>query len=872
MSTLNVDAKHIPRSSSPFPNTPVTDKKGNEIKTVGYKRFGFDSEVPIDILRSLYLRPHYVATVSGDQEDSQVAQFVTGQFAEYQSKSIYHPQTQSISYTTLSRFPPVKLLPNSEKKRILVTGGAGFVGSHLVDRLMLLGHDVTVLDNFFTGSKTTVSHWVGHPNFEMVRHDVIEPFMIELEIYHLACPASPPHYQFNAVKTIKTSFMGTLNMLGLAKRTKARFLITSTSAKSSMCPYLHLKFLHTANTCGNSWGHVNPIGPRACYDEGKRVAETLTYGFHRQDGVDVRVARIFNTFGPRMNVFLPPQPYDGRVVSNFIIQALKGEDMTVYGDGQQTRSFQYIHDLVDGLISLMNSDETRPVNIGNQDEFTILKFAEHVRDIVEKVQKEDGTPLKPKNGTDRVNIIHGPMPTDDPQKRRPDTTRAKEVLQWEPKWTVEMGVEEMVRDDQLSLLLGPIGTVTRACIFVSCTLIRHSGVGFGVCHRLLVQLSQKSPPDASPEAQKHPIASPDDEISPFVPADGLTLILACRSAQRAETARTNLYKLIDKEIAKNCQARFVKRGECIRVRCGRKKEASCELPLPHKVNNLELSPRFPYITHLILNAGVGDFVGINWPLAIWEVCTRFKTAVTAPGFKIQGTGKMSDDGLGWVWQCNVFGHFVLARALREMLAHNPFSSSRVLWTTSLEGRPSFFPGIDDYQLVSASHSYEASKYESELVACALDELESERNNGVRHLAVHPGVFSIRFHFAARSNSGVGQARLFGSKHHPIQTYKAAISVVHVALVSLAILPSLTTFGATNEKSGQPPEGVSGGNEKRSRAEDYSPVRYGAETNIFGTEYVGVQPVEGYEEHREVGRELVARCNRLYNAFEKKFKM
>jgi UDP-glucuronate decarboxylase len=185
MSTLNVSELNIPRAQSPFPNTPVTDKKGIEIKTVGYTRFGFDSEVPLDILRSLYLRPHYVATVAGESvketEDAMVAQFVSGQFAEYQSKSIYNPQTHSISYTTLSRFPPVKLLPNSEKKRILVTGGAGFVGSHLVDRLMLLGHDVTVLDNFFTGSKTTVSHWVGHPNFEMVRHDVIEPFMIECD-------------------------------------------------------------------------------------------------------------------------------------------------------------------------------------------------------------------------------------------------------------------------------------------------------------------------------------------------------------------------------------------------------------------------------------------------------------------------------------------------------------------------------------------------------------------------------------------------------------------------------------------------------------------------------------------------------------------
>jgi UDP-glucuronate decarboxylase len=220
--------------------------------------------------------------------------------------------------------------------------------------------------------------------------------------------------------------MGTYNMLGLAKRTKARFLISSTSEIYGD-PEIHPQ-------TEEYWGHVNPIGPRACYDEGKRVAETLTYGFQRQDGVDVRVARIFNTYGPRMN------PYDGRVVSNFIVQALKGEDMTVYGDGKQTRSFQYIHDLTDGLIALMNSSETKPVNIGNGEEFTIGDFAELVREMVEKVQEEDG--VKPER---QVQIVYKPMPTDDPQKRRPDTTRAWESLEWKPRWTVRMGLEEMIR-------------------------------------------------------------------------------------------------------------------------------------------------------------------------------------------------------------------------------------------------------------------------------------------------------------------------------------------------------------------------------------------------------------------------------------------
>ncbi|WRT68473.1 uncharacterized protein IL334_005449 [Kwoniella shivajii] len=399
----------------------MSGQQEETITQVGTERFGFDSRVEVDVLRSLYLTPAFL------KEGDKVQDIAGVGHKEYGSESVYFKETDSIQYTTVAKFPPVKNLPNTERKRILVTGGAGFVGSHLVDRLMLLGHEVTVLDNFFTGSRTTVSHWVGHPNFEMVRHDVVNPFLIEVDqIYHLACPASPPHYQYNAVKTIKTSFMGTLNMLGLAKRTKARFLITSTSEVYGD-PEEHPQR-------EEYWGHVNCIGPRACYDEGKRVAETLTYGYQRQDGVDVRVARIFNTFGPRMN------PYDGRVVSNFIIQALKGQDMTVYGDGQQTRSFQYVHDLIDGLILLMNGDETRPTNIGSSHEFTIMEFAEAVRDIVEKLQKEEGV-ANPK----RVGIIHKEMPVDDPQRRRADTARAKESLQWQPRWSVRQGVEEMAR-------------------------------------------------------------------------------------------------------------------------------------------------------------------------------------------------------------------------------------------------------------------------------------------------------------------------------------------------------------------------------------------------------------------------------------------
>jgi len=303
------------------------------------------------------------------------------------------------------------VLSDHKRKKILVTGGAGFVGSHLVDKLMMEGHEVTVVDNFFTGQKKNVAHWMHHPNFSLVVHDVTEPIMAEVDqIYHLACPASPPHYQFNPVKTIKTSTMGTLNMLGLAKRVKARILLTSTSEIYGD-PQVHPQ-------AEGYWGNVNPIGPRSCYDEGKRVAETMMYSYRDQSKVEVRVARIFNTFGPRMH------PNDGRVVSNFIIQALQEKPLTVYGEGDQTRSFQYVSDLVDGLHALMNGDYDGPVNLGNPDEYTMVQFAEFV-----------------KEQTGSQSAIRFLSKTqDDPSKRKPDISLAKQKLDWEPKMSVTEGL------------------------------------------------------------------------------------------------------------------------------------------------------------------------------------------------------------------------------------------------------------------------------------------------------------------------------------------------------------------------------------------------------------------------------------------------
>ncbi len=300
--------------------------------------------------------------------------------------------------------------------RILITGGAGFLGSHLCDRLIAQGHDVLCMDNFFTGRKKNIEHLLGHPRFELIRHDVIDPFKFEVDrIYNLACPASPPHYQYNPIKTTKTSVMGAINCLGLAKRVKARVFQASTSEVYGD-PTVHPQ-------PESYWGNVNPIGRRSCYDEGKRCAETLFFDYHRENGVDIRVVRIFNTYGPRMN------PDDGRVVSNFIVQSLRGEDITVYGDGSQTRSFCYVDDLIEGFLRLMEQEKTvGPVNIGNPGEFTMLELAELV--------------LKKVGG--KSKIVHQDLPADDPRQRQPDISLAKKYLEWQPAVPLEQGIEKTI--------------------------------------------------------------------------------------------------------------------------------------------------------------------------------------------------------------------------------------------------------------------------------------------------------------------------------------------------------------------------------------------------------------------------------------------
>ena len=301
--------------------------------------------------------------------------------------------------------------------RILVTGGAGFIGSHLIDRLMNDGHEVICLDNFYTGKKHNLRPWLDNPNFEMIRHDVTEPIRLEVDqVYHLACPASPVHYQYNPIKTVKTNVIGTLNMLGLAKRVKARFLLASTSEVYGD-PEVHPQ-------TEDYRGSVNPIGIRSCYDEGKRMAETLAFDYYRENKVDIRVARIFNTYGPRM------LENDGRVVSNFVAQALRGIPLTVYGEGQQTRSFCYVSDLVNGLMRLMNGEHTGPINLGNPDEYTILELAQAVQNLINP----------------DAEIKFEPLPADDPRRRRPDITKAQTLLNWEPTIPLQDGLKLMIED------------------------------------------------------------------------------------------------------------------------------------------------------------------------------------------------------------------------------------------------------------------------------------------------------------------------------------------------------------------------------------------------------------------------------------------
>jgi len=306
---------------------------------------------------------------------------------------------------------------NFNTRRVLVTGGAGFLGSHLCDRLVAEGHDVLCLDNFFTGGKRNISHLLGKANFELIRHDLVQPILLEVdEIYNLACPASPIHYQYNPVKTIKTSVMGAINMLGLAKRVKAKILQASTSEIYGD-PIVHPQK-------EDYWGNVNSVGIRSCYDEGKRCAETLFFDYYRQNGVNIRVVRIFNTYGPRMH------PNDGRVVSNFIVQALKNQDITVFGDGTQTRSFCYVDDLIDGMIRMMNGPDefTGPVNLGNPSEFTILELAEKILEITGS----------------RSKIVFAPLPQDDPRQRQPDISLAFEQLNWKPAIDLDEGLEKTI--------------------------------------------------------------------------------------------------------------------------------------------------------------------------------------------------------------------------------------------------------------------------------------------------------------------------------------------------------------------------------------------------------------------------------------------
>ncbi|KAL6987526.1 UDP-glucuronic acid decarboxylase 1 [Sarracenia purpurea var. burkii] len=358
------------------------------------------------------LQPLLSRLVSSDAHSS-----IPRSFSIRNRESLSHPYQGLKNYGVGKAGGRVPAGIGRRRLRIVVTGGAGFVGSHLVDKLLARGDDVIVIDNFFTGRKENVMHHFGNPRFELIRHDVVEPILLEVDqIYHLACPASPVHYKYNPVKTIKTNVMGTLNMLGLAKRIGARFLLTSTSEVYGD-PLEHPQK-------ETYWGHVNPIGVRSCYDEGKRTAETLTMDYHRGAGVEVRIARIFNTYGPRMCLD------DGRVVSNFVAQAIRKQPLTVYGDGKQTRSFQYVSDLVNGLVALMEGEHVGPFNLGNPGEFTMLELAEVVKETIDS----------------GATIEYKPNTADDPHKRKPDISKAKELLNWEPNVSLREGLPLMVAD------------------------------------------------------------------------------------------------------------------------------------------------------------------------------------------------------------------------------------------------------------------------------------------------------------------------------------------------------------------------------------------------------------------------------------------
>lgn len=335
---------------------------------------------------------------------------------KHQDEQVNHHRIMMIDCEDTVPEPCGRITMRKRTRRVLVTGGSGFLGSHLIDKLLENGNEVICLDNFFTGSKQNIYHLLDHDHFELIRHDITQPILLEVDrIFNLACPASPVHYQYNPVKTIKTSVMGVTNMLGMAKRVRARILQASTSEVYGD-PLEHPQQ-------EEYWGNVNPIGIRSCYDEGKRAAECLMMDYYRQNHVDIRIARIFNTYGPRMALD------DGRVVSNFIVQALLGKPITIYGDGSQTRSFCYVDDLINGMILLMeHPDETRPVNLGNPKEFTILELATTIQDLL---------------GT-HVELVFKPLPGDDPTRRRPDITRAREILHWEPKVKLSDGLKSTI--------------------------------------------------------------------------------------------------------------------------------------------------------------------------------------------------------------------------------------------------------------------------------------------------------------------------------------------------------------------------------------------------------------------------------------------